>query len=164
MFYKVLKPYGFGQEFKSHCSFCTFPLWEGTSIHFFYQCFWSSYLLLSPLFPNVSLWHTVNFFIFYFFWKHLLSEQKNHHWGRDLSVYEHTWKAIFLHIKKPILYVHCREQNRTLWSYVLDFEEHNQSDFTLRNQQWQMLGWVIWKKVVPCYTLHVQQTTILAKY
>lgn len=88
------------------------------------------------------------FFLFFIFSESIyFQRKKKHHWGRDLSVYEHTWKAIFLHIKKPILYVHCREQNRTLWSYVLDFEEHNQSDFTLRNQQWQMLGWVIWKKL-----------------
>lgn len=112
---------------------------------------------------QMSACDILSIFFFFFFWKHLLSEPKNHHWGRDLSVYEHTWKAIFLHIKKLIFYVHCRERNRTLWSYVLDFEEHNQSDFTLRNEQWQMLGCVIWKKVVPCCTLHVHQITRFAK-
>lgn len=114
---------------------------------------------------QMSACDILSIFLFFIFSESIyFQRKKNHHWGRDLSVHEHTWKAIFLHIKKPILYVHCREQNRTLWSYVLDFEEHNQSDFTLRNQQWQMLGWVIWKKVVPCYTLHVQQITIFAKY
>lgn len=74
--------------------------------------------------------------------------------GKDMSVYEHTWKVNFFHMKEPIFYVHCREQNRTLWSYALDLEG--------RNQQWQVLGWVIWKKDF-MYTLHVYQITRFAK-
>lgn len=139
MFDKAFKPYRTGLKFKSHCSFSTLPLWP--SVHFFHQCFWPSYMLLSSLFPNVSLSHTVNFFFFFIlFWKHFLSGPKKRHCGRDLSVYEHTWKENYFHIKELILYVHFMEQNKTLWSYALDFEG--------KNQQWQMVEWVIWEKRV----------------
>lgn len=113
MFCKDFKLYRTSLEFKSHCRFSTFPLWP--SIHFFHQCFWSSHMLLSHLFPDVSLWCTVNFLVL--FYDHLVSRPKKYHWGRDLSVYEYGRKANFFAYKGA--YLICSLQRAEQNSLVL---------------------------------------------